>query len=219
MLRELEKLFHNAANASVAQKQSSYLRDLFPFLGITKPQRELIEKPLFKKTPLADLPALEKIVLQLWKRDQREFHYTALCFAHRHRKLWTPETLPLFESMIRRHSWWDTVDTLAANHVGHLVKAHPSLIRTMDAWIDDPYLWIRRTAIIFQLRWKKETDEARLFEYCAKRMHEKEFFIRKAIGWALREYSKTNPKTVRRFVESHRNKLSNLSIREASKYL
>jgi 3-methyladenine DNA glycosylase AlkD len=89
----------------------------------------------------------------------------------------------------------------------------------MDRWIEDPYLWIRRAALLYQLRWKQETDEEKLFSYCQKTLHEKDFFIRKAIGWVLREYSKTNPKAVKKFISSHRNHLSNLSIREGSKYL
>jgi 3-methyladenine DNA glycosylase AlkD len=216
MIDDIKRIFISAANPEIALKQSAYMRNLFPFLGITKPQRELLEKEIFKKASLQDLPLL---LQKLWEQDHREFHYTALCFAQRHRKLLTPEILPLLETMIRTKSWWDTVDTIAPHLIGHLVKTHPELIKVMDLWIDDPYLWIRRAALLFQLRWKKETDEKRLFSYCQKTMHEKDFFIRKAIGWVLREYSKTHPASVKSFISCHRSNLSPLSIREGSKYL
>jgi 3-methyladenine DNA glycosylase AlkD len=219
MIKELEKLFSTAANPEIALKQSAYLRNLFPFLGITKPEREILEKELFKKNQVHDLSALQKILLELWQQDHREFHYTALCLAQRHRKILTPEILPTLETMIRSKSWWDTVDTIAPNLVGHLVKTHPELTHVMDRWIEDPYLWIRRAALLYQLRWKQGTDEEKLFSYCQKTLHEKDFFIRKAIGWVLREYSKTNPKAVEKFISLHRSRLSNLSIREGSKYL
>lgn len=216
MLEEIKTLFTSQANPEIALKQSAYMRNLFPFLGITKPQRERLEKQIFKKAPLHDL---HDILLKLWDQDYREFHYAALCLAQRHRKMLTLEALPILERMIRTQSWWDTVDTIAPHLVGHLVKAHPELLQVMDLWIHDPYLWIRRAALLFQLRWKKETDEKRLFSYCQKRMHEKDFFIRKAIGWALREYSKTSPASVKNFISRHQLHLSPLSLREASKYL
>ncbi len=219
MIKELEMLFKSAANDEIALKQSAYMRNLFPYLGLTKPQRELLEKTIFKKTKVQDLAALEKILLTLWEQDHREFQYTALCFAQRHRKILTPKILPTLETMIRSKSWWDTVDTIAPNLVGHLVKTHPELTKVMDRWIEDPYLWIRRAALLHQLRWKEDTDEEKLFSYCQKTLHEKDFFIRKAIGWVLREYSKTNPKSVKKFISLHQPRLSNLSIREGSKYL
>ena len=162
---------------------------------------------------------MKKILLGLWQKDYREFHYTALCFAQKHRKILTPEILPTLETLIRNKSWWDTVDTIAPNLVGHLVKTYPALSKIMDRWIEDPYLWIRRAALLHQLRWKDETDKEKLFSYCEKNLHEKDFFIRKAIGWALREYSKTDPKAVEKFIKLHESRLSNLSIREGSKYL
>ncbi len=219
MLNDLKKLFSTAAVPEIAVKQSAYMRNLFPFLGITKPQRELLEKEIFKKIQIRDLADLQKILLELWKQDHREFHYTALCLAQRYRKILTPEIIPTLETMIRTQSWWDTVDTIAPNLMGYLVKKHPELSSLMDRWIEDPYLWIRRAALLHQLRWKQETDEEKLFIYCQKTLHENDFFIRKAIGWVLREYSKTNPTAVEKFMTAHRSSLSPLSIREGSKYL
>ncbi|MBI2743558.1 MAG: DNA alkylation repair protein [Chlamydiales bacterium] len=219
LISELERAFAAAADPQSAKKQSAYLRNLFPFWGIPKPQRALIEKKIFAEIKMRDSEELERTLALLWQRDEREFQYTAIALGKRYKKFWSLKTLDLVEKMIREKSWWDTVDDLAANLVGPLVKAHLELALRMDAWIEDPYLWIRRTALIFQLRWKKETDTTRLFGYCKKTMHEKEFFMRKAIGWALREYSKTEPKQVSIFIKESSTLLSPLSIREGSKYL
>jgi 3-methyladenine DNA glycosylase AlkD len=120
-------------------------------------------------------------------------------------------------SLVVSKSWWDTVDTLAAHTAGPLVAAHPGLLSTMDAWITDEHMWLVRTAILHQLTYKTRTDAGRLFRYCAAQASHRDFFIRKAIGWALREYSRTDPTAVRSFVDSHRDTLSPLSVREALK--
>jgi 3-methyladenine DNA glycosylase AlkD len=127
--------------------------------------------------------------------------------------------LEIFEYLIRTKSWWDTVDDIAANLVGPLLSDYPELIKVMDSWIQDENIWIRRTALIFQLKWKKQTDTNRLFTYCGQVMHERDFFIRKAIGWALRQYSKTDPVAVKQFIQDNQFKLSPLSIKEGGKYV
>ncbi len=121
--------------------------------------------------------------------------------------------------LITTKSWWDTVDTLAAHTVGPLVAAHPELADTMDAWVGDENMWLSRTAILHQLRYKERTDAERLFRYCTARAGHKDFFIRKAVGWALREYAYTDPDGVRAYISEHRDNLSPLSVREASKHL
>lgn len=219
MIQDLEKLFKSAANPTVAAEQSAYLRNLFPFFGIAKPDRAILEKEIFKKTKIEDLASLQKTLLKLWEKDRREFHYAALTLAQKYRKLMTPEILPTLEIMIRNQSWWDTVDTIAPNLIGYLVQTYPELTHIMDRWIEDSYLWIRRAALLHQLRWKQATDEKKLFAFCQKTCHEKEFFIQKAIGWVLREYSKTDPKAVKKFISQHRERLSNLSVREASRHM
>ncbi|MCB1188785.1 DNA alkylation repair protein, partial [bacterium] len=112
-----------------------------------------------------------------------------------------------------------TVDTLAALVVGPMVTRHPQLTAVMDEWIADENLWVARTAILHQLKYGKATDTDRLFAYCAAQAGHPDFFIRKAIGWALRQYARTDPGAVRRFVANHRDELSPLSIREATKHL
>jgi 3-methyladenine DNA glycosylase AlkD len=219
MLSSLERAFTASKNPAIATQQAAYLKEKFNFFGLTKPVRAEIQKKIFKEHAIKNSVELQKSIEALWHKQEREFHYAAIDLAIRYKKLWTPDFLPLFDTMIRTHSWWDSVDAIAANMVGLVVKNNPNLLTTMDAWIGDDYLWTRRTALLFQLRWKEATDEQRLYAYCKKTFHEKDFFIRKAIGWALREYSKTNPASVKIFIDTNKNLMSNLSIREGSKYL
>jgi 3-methyladenine DNA glycosylase AlkD len=131
----------------------------------------------------------------------------------------SPALLPTVQELITTKSWWDTVDTLAAHTVGPLVAAYPGLVDTMDAWVTDANMWLVRTAILHQLRYKERTDAERLFRYCTVQASHRDFFVRKAIGWALRDYARTDPEAVRRYVEEHRSILAPLSVREASKHL
>jgi 3-methyladenine DNA glycosylase AlkD len=130
-----------------------------------------------------------------------------------------PDFIAVVERLVTTKSWWDTVDSLAKGGAGALVLRHPDLAATMDRWIDDGNIWLRRTAILHQLGFKERTDAARLFRYCALRAGEQEFFIRKALGWALREYSKVDAEAVRAFVSEHERELSGLSKREALLWL
>lgn len=218
MINTLQETFALHADLQKAQWQTAYMKNHFSFLGIAKPMRAKLEKEVFKTHPLHTQDELIKILNDLWSTDARELQYTACELAYYYKKFWSPTILLTFEYMIRTKSWWDTVDDIAANLVGDLIFKYPELIMIMDRWIDDSNLWIRRSALLFQLRWKKDTDKTQLFRYCTKTMHEKDFFIRKAIGWVLREYSKTNPQAVKQFIDTHRHSLSTLSIREGSKY-
>jgi 3-methyladenine DNA glycosylase AlkD len=219
LIDNLEKVFKESASTEAAIAQSAYMRNLFPFFGIRKPVRQTLQLNVLRKYPICHEQELIDNLQLLWRRKEREFHYTALELAMRSQKLWTPRLFPIFEEMVRCWSWWDTVDEIAAKLLGSLVWSYPELISHFDDWIKDPLLWIRRSALLFQLKWKTQTDEERLFYYCKQTMHEKEFFIRKAIGWVLREYSKTHPKSVKNFINQHSTSLSSLSLKEGSKYL
>ncbi|MCE2982696.1 MAG: DNA alkylation repair protein [Parachlamydia sp.] len=219
LVHELEQAFISGADEVQAERKSAYMRNLFPFYGLPTPLRKALQKPLFKSHPIGNETQLRQLLEDLWMKEQREFQYAALDAAESFRKKASPQILEHYAEMIRKKSWWDTVDAIAPNLVGPLVAQQPMLVDVMDQWVQDDDLWIRRAALLFQLRWKKQTDSKRLFAYCAKLMHERDFFIRKAIGWALREFSKTDPKAVREFIESHRLQLSPLSIKEGSKYV
>ncbi len=218
-IAHLEMLFIEAKDPAIAQGQSAYMRDQFSFYGIKKPVRAQLEKEWFKKFSPTNEDELIALVTALWQKPQREFQYAALELAQKHHKLWSPAIFELFEQLIRTKSWWDSVDATASNLVGKLLLKYPHLQGSMDSWIKDDNFWIRRTALIHQLRYKSKTDHEKLFFYCTLTMHEQEFFIRKAIGWALREYSKTNPRDVQAFINAHKARLSPLSIKEASKYI
>ena len=216
LLQALETVFITAGNPEIAAGQAAYMRYYTSHLGIQKPLRARLEKECFKRHPLSSERELIEILTSLWDKKEREYHYTAMVLAYNYRKIWSPSILDTFEQMIRTKSWWDTVDTTASKLVGHLLLQYPELQKIMDRWIDDSNKWIRRTALIYQLGYKKETDTQKLFSYCKKTLDEEDFFIRKAIGWALRQYSKTNPEEVRNFIDAH--DLAPLSKREASKY-
>jgi len=153
--------------------------------------------------------------------DDFKNHKSFADLAFKYKKLWTPAMLGVFEKMIRTQSWWDTVDAISAKLVGGLIQQFPTdLMPHMEKWITDAEsFWIQRCALIFQLSYKDETNEDMLFRFCAIRMKDSEFFIRKAIGWSLRQYSKNNPSAVRRFIEANSEELSPLSKREGSKYI
>lgn len=217
MIFELEKLFLENASPKIAEGQAKYMKNLFPFLGIQKPQRAQIQRLIFKKYPIKDESTLFCILQILWCKNEREFQYTACDLAEKYLKLCSEKALNSFEKMIRNKSWWDTVDKISSNLLGILLLNYPKFISLMDRWIEDPNLWIRRSALLYQLKYKTQTNEKKLFEYCQKLMHEKEFFIQKAIDWALREYSKTSPETVKFFIRNH--SLSPLSQREGMKII
>jgi len=151
----------------------------------------------------------------VWQERHRETHYYGQAYARRYIDQMPHTFIDTLEHIIRNNPWWDTVDDIAANLVGKLVATHPTLVKKMDDWIESDHLWLRRTAILHQLKYKAETDEQRLFAFCLKCAAEEDFFIRKAIGWSLREYGKTAPQAVRKFVRANASDLSELSKKEA----
>jgi 3-methyladenine DNA glycosylase AlkD len=196
---------------------AAYMRDQVPVLGITGPvQRDLTRQVLagLGKPTEADLRA---VALGCWELPHREYQYFACGWLRRHAAACSSAFLDTAEHLIVTKSWWDTVDTLASHLVGPLVAAHPALVSTMDTWATDPNMWLVRTAILHQLRYGEATDPARLFGYCTGQAGHRDFFVRKAIGWALREYAKTDPAAVRGYVRAHRTQLAPLSVREALK--
>ncbi len=218
MITLLKFHFGNNRNEHQAGPMKKYMKDRFSFLGIKKPERNRIIKQFYQQTGILKGEFHQEFVIKLWEQDEREYQYAALDYMERSLKKLSKKDLSFIEFLITTKSWWDTVDMLASKPVGKIAKDHPEVIKEMiDGWAYGDHLWLRRSAILFQLKYKDQTDEELLYRYIEQNAESKEFFIQKVIGWVLREYSKTNPASVKQFIETH--SLSALSIREGSKYL
>ncbi len=205
------------ADAQRAMSMAAYMKGHFAFYGVPAPQRKACQREaLLDWRP--DAASLVAFARAAWRVAEREMQYVACDALDRHRKVLSPSSVNVLEELVVTRSWWDTVDAIAPV-VGGLAKSDSDVSGLMSQWVDHDHMWLRRVAILHQLRWKHDTDADLLFEFCARRAHESEFFIRKAIGWALREYSKTNPDAVRGFVVDHAAVLSGLSQREALKHI
>lgn len=200
----------------------AYLRDQFAFLGIKTPLRRNLTKPYINqaKAQAKTLPPEQAIdwdaVDKLWQQLYREYQYVATDYLHAMSKYLQAEDLSKLKDLIQRKSWWDTVDALV-KRVGDITLTYPHTIVHIRQWAQDDNMWVRRAAILHQLGHKDRTDVALLSEVIAMNFGESEFFINKAIGWALREYAKTDAIWVKDYVHSHQNELHPLSIREALK--
>jgi 3-methyladenine DNA glycosylase AlkD len=209
-----------AANPDKAAGMARYLKTTDPFYGVQKAGRTKVFREMERRFPIETASEYEAAIHDLWALPHREEKYLAISIATRHTEFITVDRLPLYRRLITEGAWWDFVDDVAARAVGIAwQREREAATAVMRKWVDDADMWLRRTAIIGQLKHKGQTDEPTLFGFCERRAHETEFFIRKAIGWALREYAKTAPDAVRSFAASHRDMLSGLSYREATKHL
>ncbi|WP_374772980.1 DNA alkylation repair protein [Streptomyces sp. NBC_01310] len=219
LLERLTGTYAAAADPVRARAMAAYMKDVAPFLGIPTPLRRDLSKNVTKDTPKPSEADCAALALRCWGLPEREYHYFAVDYLRRHVPRCSSGFLPVARHLIVTVPWWDTVDLLAAHTVGPLVAADPQAAQVMDEWVEDEDLWLARTALLHQLRYKDATDAGRLFAYCRRQAAHPDFFLRKAIGWALREYAKTDPDAVRAFVEAERGSLSPLSVREALKNL
>lgn len=215
----LTAAFAVAGDPERAAGMRRYMRDQFEFFGVPTPQRRAISREVLDPLGRPSAFDLETLGPLAWAVDQREVQYAAVDALARHVKLARPELLDVVASLVTTKSWWDTVDALASNVVGPLVRRHPGLIATLDEWIAGDELWLARTAILHQLRYGDGTDAERLFRYSLAWAAHPDFFARKAIGWALRQYARTDSDAVRAFLVEHGDVLSPLTVREASKHL
>ncbi len=208
-----------AADPRRAEQMAAYMKHKQAFLGVPAPLVKEIAGGVARELKPKSLADCEPLLRDLWQGQWREERYTAQRLAERWRIWRWPEALPLCEWMVRSGQWWDLVDAIATRLIGPLILKHPQLAPQVFQWIgsDDP--WLRRTALLAQLKHKERTDPEVLAGLILRVAHEEEFFIRKAIGWALREYGKTDPDWVRGFVSAHEGRLSPLSRKEALKNL
>jgi 3-methyladenine DNA glycosylase AlkD len=213
-------LLSSLADPKRAAGMKAYMRGQFEFLGIPTPARRAATRQLLRQ-PFSAVPLLGT-ARALWALPQREYQYVALGLLIRHWKALSLQHIDALLDLAGARSWWDSVDGLAgvAGDVVRLARrVDPNAQRAMDAALTDDDMWIRRIAMLHQLGWRAETDESRLFGYALRLASETDFFIRKAIGWALRDYARHDPDAVRAFLGGSGQRLSTLSLREAAKHL
>lgn len=216
MLDEIMTIINENCNEEQSRKMSAYMKDNFKFAGIPTPVRNRLFTPWIKK--YAKQPLSWELIFSLWNEDYREAQYAALGYLQNHHKELKFSDIDNLKYLIINKSWWETADTIDAL-VGEVVINNPSLKDTMLEWAKSENIWLRRVSIDFQQKFKDKTDTELLERIIVCNLNSNEFFINKAIGWSLREYSKINAEWVRSFISRNRNGLSSLSIKEASKYL
>ena len=197
----VQRELKDRADPRKAVTMAAYMKTSMPFYGVSTPAREEIYRELKKRFAIGSRKDYARAVLGLWKLPHREEKYLAIRVARTWRDFIVPESMPLYRRLIEEGAWWDFVDEVASHLVGTvLLHNRKEIAPMMDRWIEDADMWIRRTAIISQLTHKDKTDHLRLFRYSIAQAAEKEFFIRKAIGWALRQYAYSAPERVRDFI-------------------
>jgi 3-methyladenine DNA glycosylase AlkD len=217
-LIEIKKSYAANADATIAKGAKAYLLHQFEFYGIKTPLRRQICKAFYTTHPIKDHKTLTALVKECFAEPQRELHYFAIELVGFHKKLWSKQTIPLIEWMITHNSWWDSVDSTNSAVISKYFLQFPEAIElTTSKWNQSPNKWLQRMSLLFQLTYKDKTDIALLSKYIEHTELEEDFFIRKAIGWALRAYAYTDPLWVKNFVKTHPS-LSNLSKREALKH-
>ena len=218
-VQALKTLFEKNANPTQAAPMKQYMRDQFEYLGIKSPQFKILFKQYVADHGLPAVGELDEIIRDLWALPQREFQYAAIGLVGRLEKQLTAKSVKTLEYMLTHKSWWDTVDSIAGGTVGAYFKRFPDVRETYLAkWRASENFWLRRTTILFQLNYKKETDFDLLCEIIHENLGSNECFINKAIGWSLRQYARIDPKAVKKFLKATRD-LNPLSRREALKHL
>jgi 3-methyladenine DNA glycosylase AlkD len=220
LVRAMRSSLAAAADPERAPRMQAYMKSDMPYRGISAPDMRAIAKRVIADHPLESCADWRAAVLELWRGARfREERYAAieLLAYRRHKGCRTPDVLPLYEEMITSGAWWDYVDEVS-HHVGMLLRSHPEQMkRVMRDWSRDKDLWKRRVSIICQISFKRDTDLDLLYSNIEANLAERNFFIRKAIGWALRAYAWTDPAEVSRYVAANETRLSGLSKREALK--
>jgi len=214
----LTRKFEERADPARAIHLKAYMRDQFEFYGLSSPERSVIFREIFAAAKSFSQPEIVEIIEETWSLPQREYQYFGMELADRHIKKMNHHFFEQIELMITRKSWWDTVDMIAAHLAGTLFLQFPDMIpECTGKWMNSGNIWLQRSALLFQLKYKSKTNPDLLFRLIQQLSVHPDFFIRKAIGWALREYSKTNPEAVMDFVDIHQ--LSPLSKKEALKWV
>lgn len=214
----LQRAYEAERDETRAEEMSRYMKNLFPFMGIPSPDRKKIFRKHLAQYGLPLYKDLFPIIKSAYTRPEREYHYFAIDLAGKFANKADDTFVPLLEFLITKNSWWDSVDSVASNCTRDFFKRNTHLqIPVTRKWMNSDNIWLQRASVLFQLNYKNNTNEKLLYEYILELKESPEFFIQKAIGWALREYSKSNPQSVKQFLAN--NDLAKLSVREASKYI
>jgi 3-methyladenine DNA glycosylase AlkD len=220
LIFELEKQFKIHSNTENGLAMSKYMKDRFPFYGIKSELRKEIQKQWIANLP-KDLKSDERwgLIRELWEKEQREFHYVAIDWLNSWNKKFIEEgDSEQLHFLITNRSWWDSVDSIASNYLGKYCQKFPVLSKNLiEKWRYDDNMWLNRSCLIFQLKYGNAVDFDLLKALITQYQPVKEFFIQKAIGWSLRQYSKFNPDAVRVFIDDI--KLQGLAKKEGSKYI
>ena len=216
--KKLDQVFIENRVEADAAPMEQYMRNQFEFYGLKAPLRKEILRAFFKTNGHLELHDLKAFCRLVWAAPQREHQYAALEIVEKKIKILDASFISFFEELILEKSWWDTVDWLAPNGMGKLFLRFPDLmLPNTDRWIASDNIWLQRSAILFQLKYKEQTDFDLLTRYILKRADSKEFFVQKAAGWALREYSKRAADKVVPFIKN--NQLAPLTKKEGLKWL
>ena len=222
LLQKLRKGLIEVADSSKAPAMRAYMKSTMPYHGVPAPVLRKTFRAILGRASFASADEWQGFVLYIWRNAKfREERYAALalCELRGVREFQTLAALPMYEELIVTGAWWDYVDVLASHCLGELLRRHPREIsKKMKEWSRSDNLWKRRSAILCQLQFKKDTDLKLLYACIAPSMDSTEFFLRKAIGWALRQYAWTDPVEIARYVREHDAALSPLSKREALKH-
>jgi len=219
-LKELSDQFaaHRDENNAVAMKK--YMKGRYEYFGIKSPLRKEISKSFLKRLGLPDDDQIEQVAKDCWDLPQREFQYFAMELLGKVAKKAEICRVDLYEYLALNKSWWDSIDYISSNLVGvHFKKFPDTIIPYTEKWMDSGNIWMQRVSLLYQLKYRSDTDLDLMTKYIERLFGSKEFFINKAIGWILREYSKTNAEWVVDYVKDNKDLMANLSKREALKWL
>ena len=218
LINFFEEQFEAHRNPEYALRMKAYMKDKFEFYGIQSPIRKQLVSKAWKIYKITDSSDLYKFGNHCWSRSEREWQYAALDIMGKCNKLYDETTVPFAERLISTRSWWDTVDWIASHIIGgSLMKHHNLRNDCIDRWMSSGNIWLQRTCLIFQLKYREQTDFELMSTLILDLKGSKDFFIRKGAGWALRQYSKFRPDLVKSFIEANPD-LPNLTKREGLKY-
>lgn len=212
------KVLEQHRNPVNAKPMAAYMKNKYPFLGIKTPEYRKLLQTYLKQYALPEGEDFRLVIRELWELPEREYQHVAMSLLSKRLKKLTIDDYPLIEYCLKTKQWWDSIDLLSSQPVGTLFALYPELkAQKVDEYMASGDFWLQRTCVLFQLKYKQQTDVVLLHKLISELSSSKEFFIQKAIGWILREYSKTNPKWVEEYIGSH--DLPTLSKREGMKVI